>query len=452
MKYKLQILLILVAGVLAGLLYYLPNGEDQTAVSIAGLKEIYIGPKVEPIVVENSTIEFPYTDDLEGETIIIKTDKKTYYDESGSEVYISVTNSSHIQENAGLIFYFSGDKDDGLDSLEILKNGKWEKLEIFREEAEVNVDVLGKALEKRNTIPEHFKIKGSAEFTIPEGETVYLRSNIAYKPNTEGEFWIEALGNKGSYGLLDPFYSSVQIFGNVVIKGGVGIGRSVGAAGEEGGCVDNGIEQVGTASSDTFDADPSPDLPHTTGECDTLLMVGISITDDGAAQNPGTQTVSSVTFNGDSLTQACFGDSDDDANVYIYYRVNPDPSTSANVTVNLSPTPAKGAIVGAVSYRGTDTVTPLGSCISASDIFNPADPLTVTATSSVGELVFDVISGEDTAFTANGSQTVLWDLTGPNVETGGASTKTGAANVTMSWDLDATNHEVLVAVPIKPAP
>jgi hypothetical protein len=58
-------------------------------------------------------------------------------------------------------------------------------------------------------VPDEFipKTVTPETFTIRPGETRYFKMEVSFPPFTDGEFWIEAIGNR-EYGLLDPFWSS----------------------------------------------------------------------------------------------------------------------------------------------------------------------------------------------------------------------------------------------------
>ena len=211
-------------------------------------EEKYTGPEVAPLVLPDTTINFPYTDDLEGESIIIKTDKKTYHDASSDDVYTSITSTSGLEEVAVLAFYFSRHKNDGVTSIEQRKNGQWKSLEFYEENIQIDEEALDSALKKRESMPSDFKVKAATQIEIPQGETIYLRTKIAYAPGTSGEFWIEALGDKGSYGLLDPFYSSVTFRGGVNVRGGVTLNKSIGGGGG-GPPTDTGFVTAGTGTN-----------------------------------------------------------------------------------------------------------------------------------------------------------------------------------------------------------
>jgi len=197
-------------------------------------EEEYIGPRVQPLVLADQTIEFPHTDDNEGETLIIKSDRKLYYSDSyRSDVYISITNTSNIDQSTALLFYFPGNQKAEPATLELYKNGlpaqagKWEFVTFYKNNIKINQGLLDIAIKKRESIPDGTIPKAGAQISVSAGQTIYLKTIITYEPNTEGEFWIEALGDSGSYGLLDPYYGLFYVRAGgsgsklIKIRGGV---------------------------------------------------------------------------------------------------------------------------------------------------------------------------------------------------------------------------------------
>src|SRR3989344_4735811 len=147
---KLQSKLIIVATLLLSTFLFL-NFDTQNS----DPEEKYIGLRVEPLVLDNKTIEFPFTDDNSDESIIIKSDVK-----------------------------------------------------FFKENIKLNESALGPALKKREEMPSNFKAKAGTQIELAAKESAYLKIKITYKTGTSGEFWVEAAGDQGGYGLLDPWYSS----------------------------------------------------------------------------------------------------------------------------------------------------------------------------------------------------------------------------------------------------
>ncbi|MDD4902543.1 MAG: DUF2341 domain-containing protein [Patescibacteria group bacterium] len=59
-------------------------------------------------------------------------------------------------------------------------------------------------------IPDNFKNSQAtaASVTIAPGEVKYFKASLGFPANSEGEFYIEAIGNNSGYGLLDPWWNS----------------------------------------------------------------------------------------------------------------------------------------------------------------------------------------------------------------------------------------------------
>lgn len=203
-----------------------------------------------------------------------------------------------------------------------------------------------------------------------------------------------------------------------------------------------GIVAVNTSTG--YSANPGSitfTLSHTVSAGDNrLLLVGIS---------QKNKLVSSVTYGGVNMTLVGENVSSGGARMHIYMLLNPAVGT-ANVVVNLSVNPDKGIAVSATTFTGVNQTTPLGTFNSASGNSNTA---TTTVSSAANELVYDVATFRNTTMTQAAGQTALYNInTGGEIDGAGASTKAGAASVTMTWNAP-TNHEWAIgAVPIKPAP
>lgn len=57
-------------------------------------------------------------------------------------------------------------------------------------------------------VPEKFISQKETEVLIKAGETKYFMAEIGVEPHTTSEFYIEAFGDKGAYGLLDPLINT----------------------------------------------------------------------------------------------------------------------------------------------------------------------------------------------------------------------------------------------------
>ncbi|GEM_PF-1992698 len=199
--------------------------------------------QVSPIQIDNKTsIQFPYTDDTSGESLIIKTNQKTYSGLSNSEVYISITNTRNIDEKAVLLFHMPKPPDGAkageapsvttLEQYEPTKQkdnqgppsvdrgrslvGGWSFIKFFKGDIKINPKLLSVAIKKRASIPQTMAINAGTEIEIPANKTIYFKSHIKYPPGSNGEFWIETIGTQGGYGLLDPWYASTHKYRKLI--------------------------------------------------------------------------------------------------------------------------------------------------------------------------------------------------------------------------------------------
>jgi hypothetical protein len=161
------------------------------------------------------------------------------------------------------------------------------------------------------------------------------------------------------------------------------------------------------SSGDTRPA--SLTISHTTGSgSNRLMLVGISLVNDEL------ETVSTVTYNGVSLTKVGEQDSVDDARVEIWSLVAP-PTGTYDVVITFSAPLRRAAQAGVMTYTGVDQTTPLGTFASA---FSQASSgtATVNVSSAAGELVFDTVACSNCSFLNSGSgQTERWNLTAMDV-------------------------------------
>ncbi len=187
-----------------------------------------IGLKIEPLVFEGRRVHFPYTDENNGESIIIKSNKKVYEGGNRSDVYFSVTNTGNKSEKVAVLSYFPKEYGD-INYVDVWsprersdlnsekrsdlavrrgptsKSG-WRRLPLTRGDIKGNMTKLGKAFEKKKPVPDEFDVKAGIQFEISAGHTAYFKTEITYPFDKEGEFWFEAFGDQGGYGLLDPLF------------------------------------------------------------------------------------------------------------------------------------------------------------------------------------------------------------------------------------------------------
>ncbi len=208
-----------------------------------------------------------------------------------------------------------------------------------------------------------------------------------------------------------------------------------------------GVTVGSTTSSSAVNA-ASLTFSHTSGSgSNRMLVVTVSVGSGSVGGSAG--TISSVTYNGVTMTEvgtaALSG-----ARVSIYRLLNP-AAGPANVVVSTS----TGSTIeaGATTFENVDQATPLGTFASASANSGTA---TVNVTSATNEIVI-CVGSVDEAFSNQGmtttsGQTQLWNSSGTDFVSGAASTKPGAASVTVSYTAtDSTQEWAIGGVSIKPA-
>ncbi len=122
----------------------------------------------EEIVLAGESIPLTWTDNNEGENLIIQSDRKYYDGRDSSEVYFSITNMSGQDQKPDIQFLFDEKEGRGIKELALLN---------------------------------------SQNDVIASGQTNFYKAIIYFPQNSQGEFFIEAKGNNGGYGLLDPYYA-----------------------------------------------------------------------------------------------------------------------------------------------------------------------------------------------------------------------------------------------------
>ena len=210
---------------------------------------------------------------------------------------------------------------------------------------------------------------------------------------------------------------------------------------------------------------------HTTAAgVNRLLLVGISTY--SSAVTPGVPRVSTVTYDGQTLTrvgpigdQATIGP-DNRTAVEMFYLDNAGITAATNSTITVTfnaATPLQYAVAGSVSVSGVNQTTPFATQPSTNNFAEASGTSmtpSVVVTSAPGQLVVDTVAAEPAAvfFAPDAGQTRLWyenvnDLTPPfaSFDIGGGSSKDGASpSVTMSWTLSNSAAWALRAVSIQP--
>ncbi len=168
-------------------------------------------------------ILFSYTDDNTNEDLIIKSDKKNYDGFNNNIVYFNIKNTNRGAELIDLQVYFDNKQGD-VENIE-----KWDKIEkqwislsdqpfalvqeqdVYEEPTRIKkiFNFIARLWTREHDTPKSgLIVKKRTEYITESKETAYFRMAINYPPFSKGEFYIEAKGDKGGYGLLDPWYSS----------------------------------------------------------------------------------------------------------------------------------------------------------------------------------------------------------------------------------------------------
>jgi hypothetical protein len=213
------------------------------------------------------------------------------------------------------------------------------------------------------------------------------------------------------------------------------------------------------AATPTFDVANTPCVltnESTTSACTHdpgVLSNGIALvavtTQDGAATN-----MTALTYGGVSIIANEIGKIQYAATCWIgfYYYLSP-PSTSQSVLATFDQVQNRH-IISVRTYANVNQSAPLGTAVPVDD-FDTASPSEARATvsSAAGEVVVDAAAMCSTTAASFTSTTQT-----SRVNTGSASSHThagaeaaGAASVVMSWTLNESRNNGIIAVPLKPS-
>lgn len=200
---------IIAAAIVGAVTVHNRHATSQETEASAGRMWYEPTPPPEALIGDKD-VSFAYTDDNVGENIIIRTDSEHYVGQDGTaDVYISLTNDTDTSQSSAVLFYFPKNKKaDDMKTLQQVKGNQSAFLTFFKGDVSINEAALGSALTKRNRIPDTFEVRSGTQVDIPAHSTIYLAARLQYTPGTGGEFWVEALGDHGAYGLLDPKYGT----------------------------------------------------------------------------------------------------------------------------------------------------------------------------------------------------------------------------------------------------
>ncbi len=181
-----------------------------------------------------------------------------------------------------------------------------------------------------------------------------------------------------------------------------------------------------------------------------LLVVGITFEDSLADK-----VVNSVTYNGQTLTQADWARAGAGYSQYtaLYYLLEEDlpPSGSYTVAVDVSATPTRNVLVGVSSYANVDQADGLvDSCTS-----NAGQPISCSLTTTednswVMSAVGDGNSGDYT-YSAGTERYEIDGAATSSTGSGGDDIDTTAGSFSVSWSHSNNNRQALVAAAFSPA-
>lgn len=176
-----------------------------------------------------------------------------------------------------------------------------------------------------------------------------------------------------------------------------------------------------------------------------LLLVGVSF------NNVNLETVTSVSYDGISLTPVGTSARMDDARVEIWQLVNP-PLGTADVEVTFSNSLTSEAVAGALTVTGVDQADPLGPFGGGSGS-GPTASVTVPTTDD--ELALAVFGCETCSSVSGAAPATEWwneTVSGGDVIAAGFTQPGGSIQATFDAFLGASDHWAFAAVSIHAAP
>lgn len=156
-------------------------------------------------------------------------------------------------------------------------------------------------------------------------------------------------------------------------------------------------------------------------------------------------TVTSVTYGGVSLTKQG-GITSTSTNGDIWYLLSPTPGT-ANVVVNYAG--FTNTVVDAINMTGVNQSTPFRTASSTSGFVSSAS---LTPTSSIGDIVLDLVVTQQATATITGGQTLIFNGNDTTTRYVSGSYKAGAASTTtVSYSFSVSDNIGYYAVAVQSA-
>ncbi|GAX62698.1 transcriptional regulator [Candidatus Scalindua japonica] len=201
---------------------------------------------------------------------------------------------------------------------------------------------------------------------------------------------------------------------------------------------------VGTPSTDTCDCSQLTISSHNISGTDPMILVGISL-DDGDVN----KTVNTVTYNGTNLTRLVKiqGEWHGSTNASEIWYLNPSLNpTDGNydVVITIDNGDTNEITAGVITFTDVDQTTPIDTSTVQSNGGKSKDDI-LTVISAEDDLVMNIATTATLSLTPDASQAEMWNLevggSGVTGHFGGASTKSGAASVSMKYTFKNASSE-----------
>lgn len=202
------------------------------------------------------------------------------------------------------------------------------------------------------------------------------------------------------------------------------------------------VSILGSASTASWSSGATIATSHTVASgSNTVMVVAAMCVNDG-----GSETVNSVTYGADGLTNLGEWETDNDSQISIWYLKSPTADTRT-VTATYNSTLAEGGNLIVLTFQGVDQTTTFGTPVT--DCAQTSPVPTNNVSSNTNDLVVDFVTCESCdGWTAGASQTQYGNLNSDPTFSA-SSTEAGATSVTMDWTWDqgaGSEHRCQVAV------
>lgn len=189
------------------------------------------------------------------------------------------------------------------------------------------------------------------------------------------------------------------------------------------------VAVLGTPSTNVHSSGATITVSHTVSSgSNTLLLVAASCVNDA-----GTETVNSMTWGADAMTNLGEWETGNDNQISIWYLKSPTAATRT-ITATYNATLAEGGAIIAITLENVDQTTTFGTPVV--DCAQTSPVPTNSVSSNTGDMVVDFVSCESCdGWTAGSGQTQYGNLNSDPTFSA-SSVEAGAASVEMAWTWD----------------